>query len=184
MYKEDLALNNLQWLICHKTQPNQNRHSASFFFQYKLSFVKWFEGMHVFESFIFQSVMTMHMLLCTSELQSDSLVSTTTGNKPEQEWHLLGAHRVNLSEMEGRNKHYCQKKQTLSWRKKASSICLCWIQDMKKKSFNIVCNKVTSLLVFSIVRYRHNLGIGLVLECSPMVPETWIQSQVASYQRL
>ena len=24
MYKKDLALNNLQWLICHKTQPNQN----------------------------------------------------------------------------------------------------------------------------------------------------------------
>ena len=23
MYKEDLALNNLQWLIYHKTQPNQ-----------------------------------------------------------------------------------------------------------------------------------------------------------------
>ena len=23
MYKEDLALYNLQWLICHKTQPNQ-----------------------------------------------------------------------------------------------------------------------------------------------------------------
>ena len=23
VYKEDLALNNLQWLICHKTQPNQ-----------------------------------------------------------------------------------------------------------------------------------------------------------------
>ena len=23
MYKEDLALNNLQWLICQKTQPNQ-----------------------------------------------------------------------------------------------------------------------------------------------------------------
>ena len=22
MYKEDLTLNNLQWLICHKTQPN------------------------------------------------------------------------------------------------------------------------------------------------------------------
>ena len=22
MYKEDLALNNLQWWICHKTQPN------------------------------------------------------------------------------------------------------------------------------------------------------------------
>ena len=24
MYKKDLALNNLQWLICHQTQPNQN----------------------------------------------------------------------------------------------------------------------------------------------------------------
>ena len=23
MYKKDLALNNLQWLICHKTQPNK-----------------------------------------------------------------------------------------------------------------------------------------------------------------
>ena len=23
MYKQDLALNNLQWLICHKTKPNQ-----------------------------------------------------------------------------------------------------------------------------------------------------------------
>ena len=23
MYKEDLVLNNQQWLICHKTQPNQ-----------------------------------------------------------------------------------------------------------------------------------------------------------------
>ena len=22
-YKDDLALNTLQWLICHKTQPNQ-----------------------------------------------------------------------------------------------------------------------------------------------------------------
>ena len=26
MYKQDLALNNLQWLICHKTQPNQILH--------------------------------------------------------------------------------------------------------------------------------------------------------------
>ena len=25
MYKEDLALNNLPWLICHKTQPNQTK---------------------------------------------------------------------------------------------------------------------------------------------------------------
>ena len=23
MYKEDLALNNQQWVVCHKTQPNQ-----------------------------------------------------------------------------------------------------------------------------------------------------------------
>ena len=25
MYRHDLALNNLQWLICHKTQPNQTK---------------------------------------------------------------------------------------------------------------------------------------------------------------
>ena len=25
MYKEDLALNNLQWLICHKTKQNQTK---------------------------------------------------------------------------------------------------------------------------------------------------------------
>ena len=24
MYKEDLALNNLQWLICHKTKPTKS----------------------------------------------------------------------------------------------------------------------------------------------------------------
>ena len=26
MYKKDLALNHLQWLKCHKTQPNQIRY--------------------------------------------------------------------------------------------------------------------------------------------------------------
>ena len=30
MYKDDLVLNNLQWLICHKTKPNQTI-KASFF---------------------------------------------------------------------------------------------------------------------------------------------------------
>ena len=25
MYKKDFALNNLQWLICHKTTPNQTK---------------------------------------------------------------------------------------------------------------------------------------------------------------
>ena len=25
MYKDDLALNNLQWLICHKTRRNQTK---------------------------------------------------------------------------------------------------------------------------------------------------------------
>ena len=32
MHKEDLALNNLQWLICHKTQPTD--HSESKVLQY------------------------------------------------------------------------------------------------------------------------------------------------------
>ena len=25
MYEEDMALNNLQWMICHKIQPNQTK---------------------------------------------------------------------------------------------------------------------------------------------------------------
>ena len=29
MYKEGLALNNLQWLICHKTQPNQTLYTRT-----------------------------------------------------------------------------------------------------------------------------------------------------------
>ena len=31
MYKEDLALNKLQWLICHKTKPN---HRNNFRYKY------------------------------------------------------------------------------------------------------------------------------------------------------
>ena len=37
MYKEDLALNNPQWLICHKTQPNQ----TNLFNIILLHLVKW-----------------------------------------------------------------------------------------------------------------------------------------------
>ena len=29
MYKEDLALNIRQWLICHKTKPNQTKPNGS-----------------------------------------------------------------------------------------------------------------------------------------------------------
>ena len=32
MYKEDLTLNNQQWLICHKTQPNQIKLNSENFF--------------------------------------------------------------------------------------------------------------------------------------------------------
>ena len=34
MYKQDLVLNNLQWLICHKTKPNpkkDNENAEPFF---------------------------------------------------------------------------------------------------------------------------------------------------------
>ena len=31
MYKKGLVLNNLQWLICHKTKPNQ----SSFYIQFQ-----------------------------------------------------------------------------------------------------------------------------------------------------
>ena len=29
MSKKDLALNNLKWLVCHKTKPNQTKLNAS-----------------------------------------------------------------------------------------------------------------------------------------------------------
>ena len=35
MYKRDLVFNNLQWLICHQTKPNQTKH-----IQYSDSFVQ------------------------------------------------------------------------------------------------------------------------------------------------
>ena len=28
MYKEDLSLNNLHWLICHKSQPNKTKNNS------------------------------------------------------------------------------------------------------------------------------------------------------------
>ena len=31
MNKPDLALNNLQWLICHKTNPNNYGHTGHFY---------------------------------------------------------------------------------------------------------------------------------------------------------
>ena len=31
MYEEDLTLNYLQWLICHKTKPNQTRNTLTAF---------------------------------------------------------------------------------------------------------------------------------------------------------
>ena len=38
MYKEDLALNKLQWLICYKIKPNQTKHFQQFFYK-KLIFI-------------------------------------------------------------------------------------------------------------------------------------------------
>ena len=32
MYKPDLALNNLQWMICHQTKPNQTKPKPIIFF--------------------------------------------------------------------------------------------------------------------------------------------------------
>ena len=40
MYKEDLALNNLQGLICHKTQPTKsNQIQIIYLLQYNFNFV-------------------------------------------------------------------------------------------------------------------------------------------------
>ena len=34
MYEQDLALNNQQWLICHRTQPSQNNFRFHSYFRY------------------------------------------------------------------------------------------------------------------------------------------------------
>ena len=34
IYKEDLALNDLQWLICQKTKPNQTKSYISYIYIY------------------------------------------------------------------------------------------------------------------------------------------------------
>ena len=34
MYKKDLALNNLQWLICHQTKPNQTKPNHIYLIHY------------------------------------------------------------------------------------------------------------------------------------------------------
>ena len=39
-YKEDLTLNNLQWLICHKIQPNQIKHLI-YMYKEDLGLNKW-----------------------------------------------------------------------------------------------------------------------------------------------
>ena len=42
MYKEDLALNNLQWLICHKTQPNRIIYLIYMYKDLALNNLQWF----------------------------------------------------------------------------------------------------------------------------------------------
>ena len=34
MYKKDLVVNNLQWLKCHKTKPNQTKPNQIIYIQY------------------------------------------------------------------------------------------------------------------------------------------------------
>ena len=38
MYKDDVALNNLQWLICHETRPNKQTYNLKLLFGYNLKF--------------------------------------------------------------------------------------------------------------------------------------------------
>ena len=38
LYKKDLTLNNLQWLICHKTKPNEQVAKKSQFLNFELEF--------------------------------------------------------------------------------------------------------------------------------------------------
>ena len=57
MYKEDLALNNLAWLICNKTQPNQTKpqiiEAHNILFNYPIVYFKIIVGFLVHSSISF-----------------------------------------------------------------------------------------------------------------------------------
>ena len=42
MYKEELALNYLQWLICHKAQPKPNHLYIIYIFIKRIWYLQWF----------------------------------------------------------------------------------------------------------------------------------------------
>ena len=71
----------------------------------------------------------------------------TVGNKPEQEENLVGAHKVVFVKKNKEINIVIERKQTLLWRRKMSSICLHQLEDTRNKSLNIICYKVTGLLV-------------------------------------
>ena len=50
MYEMDLALNNLQWLICHKTEQNQTKLKSSRFYFSNLALCLTWEGAKKFLS--------------------------------------------------------------------------------------------------------------------------------------
>ena len=80
MYKEDLALNNQQWLICHKTKLNQTVFSFSFwiyfFFPYMVN--RWIEG--IFVKRIFLQFFPWSQTLNYLELVYRKFISVTKNN--------------------------------------------------------------------------------------------------------
>ena len=60
MNKPDLALNNLQWLICHKTKPNQT----------KLSWRPELEPHHQMQSSVIQDTDALRVHIYTDRLAS------------------------------------------------------------------------------------------------------------------
>ena len=58
MYKEDLALNNLQLLICHKTQPNKIKPNQTITPRSTLAIPVWVSFMNKIELF------TMLEMIC------------------------------------------------------------------------------------------------------------------------
>ena len=62
MYKENLALNNLQWLICHEPKPNQSSLVLMFLF---ISFMKYVKTLN--SSKLSKIIMLITIILDTTE---------------------------------------------------------------------------------------------------------------------
>ena len=89
MYKEDLALNNLQWLICHKSQPNQTKVRAYYMKKFIFSKISLFKvkGRRYTQKIMIKDFFSMRTVLFSPEEQKFNLkLSSMSSYYPYEIW--------------------------------------------------------------------------------------------------